>query len=130
MPLKRISSQGGSLAGHYTEYAGVRGNPQMLELLPCLENVCVLHDVWGLTSLHTLWLVAEDNGVPMVEVNGVWRPRWQISVSHDGDTFKVSYRMSPDTAPFEGAFVEGWRQKPDEAAKIVAIGIASCGAWR
>jgi hypothetical protein len=118
MPLRRITSQTGSFRDHYLRFAKVTGNAEMLEFLPFLEEACAGEEVWGLTSMHTIWLLAGDGS-----------GSWLISIEHHGRGFQVSYLIPPADAPFDNAFVTGRRADARVAAELVRLALRLCGGW-
>ena len=120
MPLQRISTQAKrTFEQHYLEYPNTPGNPQILQLLPTLREICEPFEVWGLTSHYTLWLLAADD----------WQTPWLVSVCYDVDQYEVNYLMPERTAPFPMAFVRGFRKSVPETAELIRVAIKQCGAW-
>lgn len=128
MALKRAScQQSDTLEGFYSRLAasddrvsaGI-GN-QMLSLLPMLSELCEPLEVWGLTSLYHLWLLAEDD----------WRSPWlvRITASPEGEEYKISYCMADIDAPWPGALVEGVAKGRQTACQFISIGMKRSGGW-
>lgn len=92
----------------------------MLSLLPVLSELCDSYEVWGLTSLCHLWLLAEDD----------WRSPWLVRISaFPGEEYRISYRMPEADAPWPGALVEGMASDRLTACQYILIGMKRSGGW-
>jgi hypothetical protein len=128
MALRRASHQAGrTLREHYTMLVDLPAdNPlssvgaAMLELLSRLDAVCAERDVFGVTVEDVLHLQASDDAGTA--------PAVIVRATADGE-IRVSYRMPPREAPWQGATVQGIASSPDAAARMVALAMQRSGAW-
>jgi hypothetical protein len=98
--------------------AGIGNN--MLCLLPMLSEFCKPFEVWGLTSLYHLWLLAADD----------WRSPWLVRITaYPGDEYRISYRMAEVDAPWPDALAEGLASDKLTACQFVLIGMKRSGGW-
>lgn len=127
MPLKRASCQESTtLEGFYQKLAAsddsvtaAVGN-EMSSLLPVLSESFRSIDVWGLTSLYHLWLLAADD----------WRSPWFVRISaYPGHEYRISYRMAEVDAPWPDALVEGLASDTQTACEFVLIAMKRSGGW-
>jgi hypothetical protein len=128
MALRRASCQKSvSLEGFYQELASSTDSvsssagEQMLSLLQMLSEVCTPFDVWGLTSLAHLWLLAADD----------WRSTWLVCVTaFPGLGYRIQYRMTDIEAPWPEALVEGMASDEATACRLILIAMERSGGWR
>jgi hypothetical protein len=128
MPLRRASCQpSASLETFYGKMAASSDNvsigvgKKMLSLLPLLSEKFADLNVWGLTSLAHLWLLAADD----------YKSPWLVSVTAlTGTGYKIRYRMAEADAPWAKAFVEGTAKDEAEACELILIAMRRSGGWR
>jgi hypothetical protein len=127
MPLKRAScQQPKSLETFYEEWATSSDSgsqsigTQMLALLPMLTEACAAFNVWGLTSLAHLWLLAADD----------FRSPWLVCVTaFPGQGYRIRYRMTQADAPWPEAFAEGIAPDEADACRLILIAMKRSGGW-
>jgi hypothetical protein len=127
MPLKRASCQhSASLETFYKEFAASDEafsksmGEQMLSLLPMLSQACAPFDVWGLTSMHHLWLLAADD----------WRSSWLVCVTAlPAEGYRIQYRMPQADAPWPNAFIQGIAPDEATACRRILIAMKRSGGW-
>lgn len=126
MSLRRASCQTGSLEDFYRE--ALRSERRvtasvgkaMLSLLPRLHVHCERREVYGLTSLYGLWLLAEDD----------YTSPWRVHVvAYGHSNFQVQYRMPRDEAPWSEALVTGDADGVDKAMQLVDGAMTRSRAW-
>jgi hypothetical protein len=130
MALKRASTQ--SSRGLYefyrqlvdydlgTEGSNTKVSRQMLELLPMLEDLFLSLNVWGLTSMERLCLLADDD----------WRSPWFVIIqAKPMGGFQIQYRMSQAEAPWPNAIVEGFAEDKERACELIRIAMQRSGGW-
>jgi hypothetical protein len=91
----------------------------MLEFLPLIEEICGPLSVWGMTSMHMLWLLAADD----------WQAPKLVSIWRGWGMFEISYQIPKAVAPFEGAVVRGYRESVDDAGVIVRLAMRLSDGW-
>ncbi len=99
----------------------------MLSLLPVLaENLCSMN-VWGLTSLHDLWLLAADD----------WRLLWLVCITAiPSEGYRIQYRRVDADSPWPKndarrpiATVEGIASDETTACRLVLSAMSHSGGW-
>jgi hypothetical protein len=128
MPLRRASSQRATtLEGFYQELASSTDNvtssigAQMLSLLPMLTEVCVPFNVWGLTSLAHLWLLAADD----------WRSPWLVCVTAiPSEGYRIQYKTVEGDASRSEARVEGVAPDETTACRLILSAMRRSRGWQ
>jgi len=125
MPICRASAQmPESLVEFYEEFARSRDDAHvgaaMLAFLRAFDERFPDRQVWGLTSIYHLWLLAQDD----------WRSSWLVSVLGDDSGFRVQYRMLPGEAPWPDALVSGRAPDLRRALDLVELAMDRSGGWR
>lgn len=94
----------------------------MLQLLPELERLCSTRRVWGFTSHARLVLLPQDD----------YRQPYSVVVAARGleSCYEISYLMTVDDAPWDGAIVSGKARSVPEAVSMIGVAMERCGAWR
>jgi len=92
---------------------------QMVELLPCLENISWEKDVYAFTSHDVLILNSADD----YQVSYIWIK----ALSHGG--YDVKYLLPNEQAPWPFARVQGEATNKEEACKMVEIALQRSGGW-
>jgi hypothetical protein len=123
--MRRASCQSGDLCAFYGALASSHDDVSagigraMLELLTSLEPLCAMYDVWGLTSLNTLVLLAEDD----------FRSPWYVRVVGLRG-YEIRYLMHPDEAPWPDAVVAGEGDSVADAVAMIETAMVRSGGWR
>lgn len=126
MPLRRASCQpSATLEGFYQKLASSTDSvtsttgAQMLSLLPLLSEVCVPFDVWGLTSLHHLWLLAVDD----------WRAPWLVCITAlSSGGYRIQYRVVGAASSLKD-IVEGVGSDEPTACRLILSAMRHSGGW-
>ena len=92
----------------------------MIRLIEQLEVTFRDRDVWGLTSLYTLKLLATDD----------WRTPWYVSVRPPmGGRFTIDYLLPQAEAPWPDARVVGESESIEAAVKMILLAMERSGGW-
>ena len=127
MPLKRASCQNSAtLEDFYGQFAtsddsvSAELGSQMLSLLPLLSELCEPYQVWGLTSLCHLWLLAEDD----------WRSSWLVRISaFPNGEYRISYRTPQSHDPDPDALADHMASDRFIACQYILSGMKHSGGW-
>jgi hypothetical protein len=127
MMLKRVSWQGpATLDDEYRGFAQLpnvhlsRRGTRMLQLLPLLSEACAAVEVWGLTSHERLCLITADTQ----------RAPWLVIIEPvTGDEYEIRFRLPAAEAPWDQAMVWGSAPIPEEACRMVCIGMERSRGW-
>jgi hypothetical protein len=125
MSLQRASCQrSASLEGFYqrlvssTDGISRSVGAQMLSLFPMLAEAFGPLDVWGLTSLHHLWLLAKDD----------YRSPWLVCITAIPDKgYKIEYKTSG--SGLQNALVEGIAPDEATACRLILSAMKRSGGW-
>jgi hypothetical protein len=125
--LKRASWQGpATLDDEYRGFEELpnghlsRAGTRMLQLLPLLSEACSAIDVWGLTSHESLCLIAADTQ----------EAPWLVIIEPaPGDEYEIRFRLPGSEAPWDHAMVWGSARSPEEACRMVGIGMERSRGW-
>ncbi len=128
MQLIRCKDQkSGTLDEFYTEIRqhdssyDQGGGAAMLDLINRLRALPDDRQVFGLTSLHKLCLLAEDT----------WESPWYvIIVASDKTRYWVQYYLPEKLAPWPEAQVTGEARSEDEAVQMILIAMEKSGGWK
>lgn len=128
MPLRRASSQRSTtLEGFYQELASSADSVtssigvQMLSLLPMLTEYCVPFNVWGLTSLAHLWLLAAHD----------WRSPWLVCITAiPSEGYRIQYMTVEGDAPRPETRVEGVASDETTACRLILSAMRRSGGWQ
>lgn len=119
--MRRESSQSHrTLHEHYLRLVGdpevAEGGWSMVLLLDALPALAARYEVWGLTSLYTLVLLAEDD----------WRSPWWVRVSYDlqGHAYHVRYDLAD--GPW---LVTGLAYSVQDALVRIETAMIRSGGW-
>jgi hypothetical protein len=91
----------------------------MRELLPLLDQAFGTTPVWGLTSLHRLVLLSEDD----------FTSPWYVTVAALPGEYIIEYRMRDTDAPWPEATVRGVAASKEQAVAWAKIACHRSGGW-
>ena len=93
----------------------------MLELISCLRALPDKRQVWGLTSIGRLCLLAQDT----------YKSPWFVIVAAlDSRNYFIEYRMPDDIAPWPGAYVKGEAQTKEHAIQMILTATEQSQGWK
>ena len=128
MPIRRCSDQPSKTLVEF--YSELTKNPNtvldisignsMLEFIDLINQIFNETEIWGLTSLNHLKLLAKDS----------WKSDWLISVTSIGNyEYYFEYLIPEEQRPWEYATVKGTAKSLDEAKKYLLISMSNCKGW-
>ena len=92
----------------------------MLNLIEALRKLPNEKTVWALTSLSSLWFLAENN----------YQSLWLVNIiASDFEFYHIKYRMLDSQAPWPEAWVLGQAKSESEAVKMILIAMKNSGGW-
>lgn len=112
------------IAAHGTAI-GSRTGSAMLSLIKRLRKLPDDRQVWGLTSLSRLCLLAQDE----IFKNDVFVPWYVVVVAGGMNEYYVEYLMPEDIAPWPNAYVRGEARSEDEAVEMILTAMERSGGW-
>jgi hypothetical protein len=93
----------------------------MLDLINRLRALSDNRQVFGLTSLDRLCLLAEDT----------WESPWYVIIAaHDKTMYWVQYLMPEQLAPWPDAYVTGEARSEDDAVQMILIAMEKSEGWK
>jgi len=120
MQLTRCSEQSRqTLDSFYATEDDLGVGPTMTKIIERLRVVGPDLRVWGLTSLHHLYLLAEDSS----------RSPWYVSFIASDAEIRLNYLIPADEAPWPGARVVGITTDIDEAVEMITKAMSLSGGW-
>lgn len=128
MPLTRCSAQKSqSLEETYSELAqsdivvsSILGN-SMLNVIEFIEATFHQTEIFGLTSVHHLVLLSEDN----------WQSEWYVKIIITGwNEYHIEYKMTKDIQPWENAIVKGQTQSFEQFKDFIIIAMFETQGWQ
>jgi len=128
MPLIRCSDQKDkkTLEEFYKEFIPDKvktfadaGTP-MLKVLKLINDLFHETTIYGLTSMSTLVLLAEDK----------WRTPWFVSLRGLEAEYYIEYLMTTDQAPWHNAKITGITNSLDDLKKYIIIAMYESRGWR
>ena len=92
----------------------------MLDLIGRLRGLDKPNRAWGLTSVHRLCLLAQDD----------WKSPWYVIVSAlDRRNYWIEYLLPQDLAPWPDSYVRREARSEDEALHMIVAAIEKSGGW-
>lgn len=124
--MRRATCQGGELTDFYQKLV-TSGDENsaliglaMQELLKALEPVATNYEVWGLTSLFSLVLLAEDD----------WRAPWHVRVIGRSNCYEIRAPMESDRETWPEGAILGLATSVADAAMMVEQAMLRSGGWK
>lgn len=124
--MRRASCQSPDLAAFYGDLARSDDDltaavgRSMLALLTALDPLCARYEVWGLTSLNRLILLAEDD----------FQSPWYVRViAHPEGPYEIHYLMAPAESPWPDALVAGSAESVPAAVTMIETAMVRSSGW-
>ena len=126
MPVKRSKSQQQqSLTEFYTENSDETINNSigevMLKWIDRLNSELPDIEIWGLTSLYRLVLMATET----------YEGEWSVIIFGTENNYRVDYLIpKEENSPWQNAYITGTTTDFEEALKMSLIAIENSRAWK
>ena len=126
MPLVRCSDQKRqTLEQTYSELASAENKfsaeigKSMLPFIELIKETFPQTEIYGLTSMHHLVLLATDS----------WKSHWFVKFIYHGTEFNIEYLMPEDISPWPLARVHGTARTMSDAKKYLIIAMTESRGW-